>query len=107
MAQGKVTKGGKPVVLESKKNNPLQKIAQQLLAYAQKDRIITPPNRTEKIFLVHDVAEKLKSLGHNPGEIMPKMIDKGYLVADSKDPENYYVFTVPAQGLRLAPYLTS
>ena len=100
-----ITKGGKPVTFEDKKKNPLQSIAQQLMAYAQEDRIVIPKARTEKIFLVHDVAEKLDALGHNPSEVIPKMIDKGHLVAASKDPESYYVFIIGPQGLRLAPHI--
>jgi len=100
-----VTKGGKPVAITSTKVDPLAKIAKRLLQCAQKETIKTPPARTEKIFLIHDVPNKLNV--PNPTEVMERMINKGYLVASSKDPEIFYVFTVPAQGLRLAQYLAA
>ncbi|OGY42848.1 MAG: hypothetical protein A2Y67_00070 [Candidatus Buchananbacteria bacterium RBG_13_39_9] len=98
-----ITKGEEPVTIKSTKEDPLAKIAKKLLKWAQQDTIKTPIARTEKIFLVHDVPNKLNI--PNVTEVMNKMKDKGYLVADSKDPEIFYVFVVPAQGRRLAKYL--
>ncbi|MCX6742625.1 MAG: hypothetical protein NT116_00120 [Candidatus Parcubacteria bacterium] len=98
-----ITKGGEPVTIKSTKVDPLAKIAKKLLKWAQQDTIKTPIARTEKIFLVYDVPNKLKI----PTEVMNEMLEKGYLVADSKDPEIFYVFPVPAQGLRLAKYLAA
>ncbi len=89
------------------KRNLLLEIAKHLLHYAQEDKIQTPKARTEKVFLVHDVANKIRNMGHDPNEIMQNMMKKGYLVPNSKEPEIYYVFTVPAQGLRLAKYLAA
>ncbi len=100
-----VEKNGEKVVITADKPDSLKSIAQELLNFAQDEILKILPARTEVIFHIHDLAHKLQAMGHNPTETITRMRKKGYLRVKTKDPEVYYIFTIPGQGQRLAKHL--
>ena len=90
---------GQPIKL-SKENKLLKEIARKLRGMAESEY-----QRSEKLFFVHEIHEKINGLGHHPSKIMSQMLNKFFLVVRTKDPESYYVFLKPGQGMRLKPIL--
>jgi hypothetical protein len=90
---------GQPIKL-SKENKLLKEIARKLRGMAEIEF-----QGSERLFFVHEINEKINGLGHHPSKIMSQMLNKFFLVVRTKDPESYYVFLKPGQGMRLKPIL--